>query len=45
MTDYRLYDSIYTERYMGLPQDNKAGYDAGSALTYAAKLNGRLMLY
>jgi dipeptidyl-peptidase-4 len=45
VTDYRLYDSIYTERYMGLPQDNKAGYDAGSALTYAAKLQGRLMLY
>lgn len=45
VTDYRLYDSIYTERYMGLPQDNKAGYDAGSALTHAAKLKGRLMLY
>jgi dipeptidyl-peptidase-4 len=45
VTDYRLYDSIYTERYMGLPQDNKAGYDAGSALTYASKLQGRLMLY
>jgi dipeptidyl-peptidase-4 len=45
VTDFRLYDSIYTERYMGLPQDNKAGYDAGSALTYADKLKGRLMLY
>ncbi len=45
VTDFRLYDSIYTERYMGLPQDNKTGYDAGSALTYAAKLKGRLMLY
>jgi dipeptidyl-peptidase-4 len=45
VTDYRLYDSIYTERYMGLPQDNKAGYDAGSAMTYAAKLQGRLMLF
>lgn len=45
VTDYRLYDSIYTERYMGLPQDNKAGYDAGSAITYANKLKGRLMLY
>jgi dipeptidyl-peptidase-4 len=45
VTDYRLYDSIYTERYMGLPQDNKAGYDAGSALTHVTKLRGRLMLY
>jgi dipeptidyl-peptidase-4 len=45
VTDFRLYDSIYTERYMGLPQDNKAGYDAGSAMTYVGKLKGRLMLY
>ena len=34
VTDYRLYDSIYTERYMWLPQENKEGYDAGSAMTY-----------
>jgi dipeptidyl-peptidase-4 len=45
VTDFRLYDSIYTERYMGLPQENKAGYDAGSAMTHAEKLKGRLMLY
>ncbi len=45
VTDYRLYDSIYTERYMGLPQDNKDGYDAGSAVVHAAKLKGRLMIY
>ena len=45
VTDYRLYYSIYTERYMGLPQDNKAGYDAGSAVVHAAKLKGRLMIY
>lgn len=45
VTDYRLYDSIYTERYMGLPKDNKAGYDAGSAVVHAGKLKGRLMLY
>ena len=41
----RLYDSIYTERYMGLPQSNKAGYDAGSAVVHAKELKGRLMLY
>jgi len=45
VTDWRLYDSIYTERYMWLPQENKAGYDAGSAMTYAADLKGRLMIY
>jgi dipeptidyl-peptidase-4 len=45
VTDYRHYDTIYTERYLGLPQENKAGYDAGSALTYVKNLKGRLMLY
>ncbi len=45
VTDFRLYDSIYTERYLWLPQENKSGYDEGSALTHAAKLKGRLMLY
>lgn len=45
VTDYRHYDSIYTERYMWLPQENKKGYDAGSAITYADNLKGRLMIY
>jgi len=45
VTDFRLYDSIYTERYMDLPQANKMGYDAGSAMTYAKNLKGRLMLF
>ena len=45
MTDWRHYDTIYTERYMWIPQENAAGYDAGSAMTYADKLQGRLMLY
>jgi dipeptidyl-peptidase-4 len=45
VTDFRHYDTIYTERYMWLPQENKTGYDAGSAVTYADKLKGRLMLY
>src|SRR5262249_41622099 len=38
LTDCRNSAPIYTERYMGTPQDNKDGYDAGSALTYAAGL-------
>jgi dipeptidyl-peptidase-4 len=45
VTDWRHYDSIYTERYMWIPQENKPGYDAGSALTYVPNLRGRLMLY
>lgn len=44
-TDWRNYDTIYTERYMGIPDDNRTGYDAGSAMTYADKLQGRLLLY
>jgi len=44
-TDWRNYDTIYTERYMWLPEENKAGYDAGAAMTYADKLKGRLLLY
>jgi dipeptidyl-peptidase-4 len=44
-TDWRNYDTIYTERYMWLPQENRAGYDAGSALTYAKDLKGRLLIY
>ncbi len=45
VTDFRNYDTIYTERFMGLPQENKAGYDAASLMTHAASLKGRLMIY
>jgi dipeptidyl-peptidase-4 len=45
VTDWRQYDTIYTERYMWIPQENQAGYDAGSAMPYVDKLRGRLMLY
>lgn len=45
VTDWRFYDTIYTERYMWTPQENKAGYDAGAAMTYAQNLKGYLMLY
>jgi dipeptidyl-peptidase-4 len=44
-TDWRLYDTIYTERYMWIPQENKSGYDAGNPIQYADKLKGRLMLF
>jgi dipeptidyl-peptidase 4 len=44
-TDWRNYDTVYTERYMWIPQENKEGYDAGSAITHAKGLKGRLQLY
>jgi dipeptidyl-peptidase-4 len=44
-TDWRNYDTIYTERYMSTPQENKAGYDAGSAIGYANDLQGKLLIY
>ena len=40
----RLYDSIYQERYMGLPGDNAVGYRQGSPITYAHQLQGQLMV-
>ena len=45
VTDWRNYDTIYTERYMWIPEENKAGYDAGAAMTYAGNLKGRLLIY
>lgn len=45
VTAWENYDSIYTERYMWIPQENKKGYDAGNALNYTDKLNGDLMIY
>ena len=44
VTHWKYYDTIYTERYNGLPQDNAAGYDKGSPLTYAKNLKGRLLM-
>lgn len=43
-TDWRFYDTVYTERYMRTPKENKDGYDAGSAIVNASKLNGHLLL-
>jgi dipeptidyl-peptidase 4 len=45
VTAWYHYDSIYTERYMWVPEENKDGYEAGSAMTYADKLAGRLLIY
>ena len=44
VTNWRFYDSIYTERFMGLPQDNASGYDDNSPINHADKLKGKLLL-
>ena len=44
VTDWRLYDSIYTERYMGTPQNNPEGYEQTSVVKAAKNLSGKLLL-
>ena len=44
VSDQRLYDTIYQERYMGLPDDNAEGFEQGSPITHAAGLEGNLLL-
>ena len=43
-TDFRLYDTAYTERSMGMPQTNKAGYDSTSVLSWVHKMEGSILL-
>jgi dipeptidyl-peptidase-4 len=44
VTDWHLYDTIYTERYMGLPGLNRAAYEKSSVLNAAGRLNGPLLI-
>lgn len=44
VTDWHYYDSIYTERYMGLPQVNEENYVKSSPVTYAGQLQGKLLI-
>ncbi|MDE6716726.1 MAG: S9 family peptidase [Muribaculaceae bacterium] len=44
VTDWRFYDSIYTERYMTTPQQNESGYDSSSALLRTKDMNSRLLI-
>jgi len=44
VSDQRLYDTIYQERYMALPQDNPEGYKNGSPITFAHQLKGKLLI-
>jgi len=44
VTNWRFYDSIYTERYMQTPQENASGYDDNSPINYVSKLKGNFLL-
>lgn len=44
VTDWRFYDTVYTERFMRTPQQNASGYSAGSAVALASQLQGKLLL-
>lgn len=45
VTDYRLYDTAYSERYLGLPDQSPAAYDRSAVLTYVDQLKGDLLIY
>ena len=44
VTNWRYYDNVYTERYMGLPKDNGSGYDDNSPINHVDKLKGKFLL-
>jgi dipeptidyl-peptidase-4 len=44
VTNWRYYDSVYTERYNGLPQDNAKGYDENSPIHHVNKMKGHYLL-
>ena len=44
VTNWRFYDSIYTERYLQTPQENAAGYDSNSPINYVDRLKGKFLL-
>jgi dipeptidyl-peptidase-4 len=44
VTNWRYYDSIYTERYMRTPQENASGYDDNSPINHVEKLKGKYLL-
>jgi dipeptidyl-peptidase 4 len=44
VSDWRMYDTIYTERYMGTPEENPEGYKTSSPITYASQLKGKLLI-
>lgn len=45
VTDWALYDTHYTERYLGHPEKNAAGYEASSVFPYVEGLKGKMLIY
>ena len=44
VTDWKYYDTIYTERFMGMPEDNPTGYDSSSVFSHVNGLQGKPVL-
>ncbi len=44
VSDWRLYDTVYTERYMDTPEENPEGYRTGAVLTYGDRYKGGLLI-
>ncbi len=44
VTNWKYYDNIYTERYMGLPQENLEGYDQNSPISHVSKIRGNYLI-
>ncbi len=44
VTNWKFYDNIYTERFMGTPENNRVGYKESSPITHASKLKGKFLL-
>ena len=44
VTNWRYYDTIYTERFMRTPQENPEGYDQNSPINFAGQLEGKFLL-
>ena len=44
VTSWDGYDTHYTERYMGMPEENKAGYSKSSVMSYVSEIEGKLLL-
>ena len=44
VTNWRFYDTIYTERFLRTPQENPEGYDLNSPLNYADQLEGKFLI-
>lgn len=44
VTSWLLYDTIYTERYMGLPEENREGYEESSVMAHTSRLDGKMLV-